>query len=295
MRYYAAVRLSAVLLVTLLSVPTAALAEDIEAAKRYVAAGVAARKQGDYDGAVDLFQKAQQAAPNPLVIYNIAQTHREAMAKVTDPEKRAKHRDAARAAYREFIASKPDEEVLATAQGYLFQLEEQYRQEHPAEEAARRDKLAAEEEAKIKAAQAKLAADRKARETRDAQEAEHVASVVREQELGKARTVKIVGLSVMGGGVIATGIGVYFGLRAKSLSDALTAEDVYDTDRIDQGKQADRNMAIAYITGGTLLVGGAVTYLFGYVLGSRATESSAPTVTVAPTSGGAAFVVGGQF
>jgi len=274
----------------LLVLGATAFADPTTEAKRFVDAGVAARNQGDYDGAIELFLKAHATLPNPLVLYNVAQTHREAMGTATDPDARARHRDGARDYYRQFIATKPAEELLLKAQGWVFQLDALYAIEHPQEEAARRDRLAAAEEAKIREEQARLAAQRKARAERDAQEAANIALAVREQQLGKARTVKIIGLSVAGGGVLATAVGVIYGLRAASISDELTASNIYDPGKIADGNSAARTMAIAYIAGGTLILGGAVTYLFGAVM-----AANVESVAVTPTSGGAAISFGGAF
>src|ERR1041384_6239867 len=48
----------------------------VQAAKTYVDAGLVAQKAGDYDTAIQLFTKAYELVPHPVLLFNMAQAHR---------------------------------------------------------------------------------------------------------------------------------------------------------------------------------------------------------------------------
>src|SRR4051794_21861820 len=101
----------AMCLVMAAAVPAAAQPKDKDPtaiAKEYVDAGIAAQKSGDFDFAVSNFEKAYAVSPHPVLLFNIAQAHRLAMAASKDPDVAAHHRDAAREAYRKFLDTHPN-------------------------------------------------------------------------------------------------------------------------------------------------------------------------------------------
>jgi hypothetical protein len=255
--------------------------EDIAKAKALVDAGVTAQRDGQFDLAIGNYQRAYDITHHPVLVYNMAQAHRLASVALAgkNAEEAAKHRDLAREMYRRYLAEKPDPELEITAEGWLGKLDKQWAIENPREEAARQQREEAERQSKISAERTQLQ-----------REESRVREAVRDEKLGKARTVKIVGLSAMGAGLAATGVGVFFGLRARSIANDLESRDVYDPAKFEDGDRAERYMSIAYITGGVLLLGGTITYWQG-----RGIESSAPQVTVSASGTGAAVLVNGQF
>ena len=270
-------------------------------ADQYTEAAIAAQKSGDYDTAIDLYQKANALVPNPEFVYDIAQAHRLAWAatRTTDPPRAATHRDAARDCYARFLSTNPsDEKAELIAQGWLAKLDKQWAEEHPREEAARRAEDDRKAEDAIRVEQARLAEERRRQAERDAIEHERIGSAVAktriEAETSKARIIKLSGGAAFGAGVVAAGIGVYFGFKARQISDELTKDDVFEPSRISDGQQAERYMAIACISGGALLVGGAVTYWFGRRIGTGI-ENTAPTLTMTPTRGGGSLLIRGAF
>jgi tetratricopeptide (TPR) repeat protein len=101
------------------------------------------------------------------------------------------------------------------------------------------------------------------------------------------RTARTVGLATMGAGAVLIGCGVYFGLRARSASDEVSAlQDRWRQDLYDDGRTAQRNLFIVGGAGAAAVAAGALLYL---VWG----RSGEPAVAVAPASGGA--VVQGRF
>src|SRR5215213_8836484 len=67
-----------------------------KAAKAYVDAGLAAQEQRDFDGAVQLYQKAYDLVPHPALLFNMGQAHR-----------LAGRRDDALDMYRRYLAEVP--------------------------------------------------------------------------------------------------------------------------------------------------------------------------------------------
>lgn len=64
------------------------------------------------------------------------------------------------------------------------------------------------------------------------------------------------GIGVGGVGVVGVGIGVIFGLKARSLADDVSTK--YDPDKVDRGERANK-IAITGLVGGTVLVALGVT------------------------------------
>ncbi|HEX3758159.1 MAG TPA: hypothetical protein VHW23_05615 [Kofleriaceae bacterium] len=109
------------------------------------------------------------------------------------------------------------------------------------------------------------------------------------------RGLRIGGIAAGGTALVALGIGVAFGLKARSISDEVSNADVYDKSRDDQGHAAQRNMYIFTGIGAAALVTGGVLYY----LGDRARKQEQPgaTLTLAPVVGPSqiSVAVGGRF
>jgi tetratricopeptide (TPR) repeat protein len=268
-------------------------------ASKYVDAALLAEKTGDYDTAIDLYQKAYELTKHPRLLWNIAIAHRRGSiaAAASDPALAARHRDGAREYYRKFLDTKPAEDQELQARGWLAKLDQQWAEENPKEEAARRADEERKKEAAIKLEQARLTKERQLKEERDRIERERISAAVTktatESQQGKARIVKIAGLSSMGAGVVAVGAGVFFGLKARRISNELESTDVFDQGKFNDGDTAQRFMAISYATGGTLLLGGGITYWIGRRIGNTAVERASVSVTSA--QGGGSIVVFGSF
>lgn len=261
-----------------------------------------ALKNGDYDTAIELFEKANAQVPHPLFLYDIAQAHRKVAveARGQNVERAASHRELARDYYRRFLATNPGGKEAAVAHEWLAKMDQQHAEDFPKEEAAR---IALEKrihDEAVAAEQARIAEAARIQHERDALEAARIARAVGATEVKSQRRratfVKVVGLSATGFGVVAAGVGVYFGLRAKRIGDELTASDQFDAGRIAAGEQAEQKMLIGYTAGGAFIVGGMVTYLIGHRMGHSREGRPSVSVSLLPTAhDGVALLIGGGF
>lgn len=107
---------------------------------------------------------------------------------------------------------------------------------------------------------------------------------------------RIAGLATGGVGVVALGVGVVFGLRAKGISDETARWDQFDQARYEQGKAAERNMSILTGIGAAGLVIGGFLYYLGHRAATTA-DDARPAVTFVPAIGHGeiAFTAGGSF
>lgn len=268
-------------------------------AKGYVDAGLAAEAAGDYATALDLYVKAYALVPHPVLLFNQANV-----------QARAGRRAEAIALYRAYLGATPAPAgpQVAAARASLAKLEaeiaiEQAAAERAAAEQAQaqaaRDRAAAaaaEEQAAGAAAEA-ARADRE-RAARDAAVAPDPAVArpatgqdpgVRDAPPDRGRTMRVAGLVTGAAGVVALGVGVAFGVQARSISDELSATHAaYSHARHAEGEAAERNFVIASVAGGALVAGGAALYFLGR---ARAREST--RVTIAPRTDGAVVVFAG--
>lgn len=105
---------------------------------------------------------------------------------------------------------------------------------------------------------------------------------------GRAHQLHIAGLVTGGVGALAVVGGVVMGLRARSLSNEVTADayaGMFSQSKFDSGERAQTLELVGYGVGAAALVAGGLLYYFG----SRQAEGddAAPTVTVAIDSAGA--------
>ena len=109
------------------------------------------------------------------------------------------------------------------------------------------------------------------------------------------RGLRIGGFAAGGTGLVAIGIGVVFGLKARSISDEVSNAVMYDKSRDAQGHAAQRNMYIFTGVGAAALVTGGVLYYLGDR--ARKLEQSGSALTLAPVVGPSeiTFAVGGRF
>lgn len=271
---------------------------DAGIAREYTQAALVASKNDDFETAVDLYSKAYAIAAHPVLLWDIAQAHRRAAEKLHDHDaaRASLHRDAAREFFRRFLDTRPDEDMEGKARVWLAKLDAQWTEEHPREEAARRADDERRREAAIRLEQARLDAERTRIAERDRLEQQRIHSAVDRTasaaQRDQARTLKLAGAAGIVAGLAGLGAGAYFGVKAHRIASDLSARDVYDPARIEDGHTAERSMAIACIAGGAVLTGGLVTYWVGRRIDARAEHA---TVSVAPAGGGAIVGVAGQF
>ena len=245
-------------------------------AKQYVDAGLAAQNTGDYDTAVSMYEKAYALVPHPVLLFNMAQAHR-----------LAKHDDKALELYDKYLAADPNGPQVKTARELATDLRAKVAADKAAADAKAADAAKVAEAARI--AEEKKAADAKAAEAARVAQTEPgtggpigpspTPAQPSDEGVGHpGRTLRIAGIGVGAVGVVGVGVGIVFGLKARSLADDLSAPGaMFDPKKVDDGKSANRT-AIIGLVGGTALVAVGVTL---YWRGTVA-KSSAEHVTLAP-------------
>lgn len=224
-------------------------------ARQYVDAGLAAKDAGDYDTAIDLYAKAYELVPNPLLIFNMAEANRF-----------AGRIDQALQQYTDYLARDPKGIRAQAARDEILRIE------------------AAKEEAR-KAEAARAAQTRQAREppaipaagpTSTGGPPRGTAGPIEEpQPLG--RTLRLSGIAIGSAGVVTLGIGIGFGLHAQSLSDQ--ASRSFDPAKVHAGEQANTIAITGMITGPLLIAGGAALWWWGHTQGNREPIVLAPMVS----------------
>jgi hypothetical protein len=80
------------------------------------------------------------------------------------------------------------------------------------------------------------------------------------------------GIGTGGAGVVALGAGIYFGMKARSISDEASDWGTFMPDRYAEGEDAETYSAIAFGVGAACVIGGGVLFYLGY----RSSHESAP-------------------
>jgi len=116
------------------------------------------------------------------------------------------------------------------------------------------------------------------------------------------KTMRIAGLATAGLGVALVGGGVYFGLRARSLSDELseTRMDAWTDAELKKdrdGRAANRNMIALSIAGAAALATGTVLYILGRERDEDESGEPSTTAAVQPVEvgNGMSIVFSGRF
>jgi tetratricopeptide (TPR) repeat protein len=255
-------------------------------AKSYVDAGLAAQDAGDYDAALTFYGKAYELVPHPVLLFNMAQVHRLA----------GRPRQAVEL-YEQYVETDPSGPQVKTAREFIVALKNQIAAEETRKkneaEAAKRIEEARRAEETRKAQEARAAEEaRKAHDARQAAQSldDESDEPHDETDANSGKTLRVIGYVGGAGGVVAIGVGTYFGLQARSLSQELSAPGaVYTPQKEADGNSANRNMIILTSVGAALVVGGGVAYWLG-----RKKAAVASGVAIAPTwSSGPGIVVGG--
>ena len=251
-------------------------------AKEYVDAGLAAQDAGDYDQAIVFYQKAYELVPHPILWFNIGQAHRLA----------GRDEDAL-AAYQQYLADDPSGPKAKEAKTFIKEIEPRLEKKR-AEDAARKK---ADDEAARKKAEEDAAAKKKAEDdataTKKEPEKKRIVSPPPPAKKSGGGWMRPTGIGVGAAGVVSLGVGVYFGLHAKSISDELSQPNAdYTPEREAEGKSAEKTMFITVGVGAALVVTGAVLFVVGgsHDSGERAVSW---TPVIAPDGGGLA--VSGAF
>jgi serine/threonine-protein kinase len=226
--------------------------------------GQAFHASGDYDQAIVEYQAAYAEAPLPDLLFNLAQVQR-----LKGDKRQALDN------YLLYLEQAPNGRGADESRQWVTTLSRDIR----ADEAERRRREEAE------------AAERRQREAAEAAEAQRRVEEARRAEAQAAApsapgsSLRVAGLVTGGAGIVALGLGTYFGLHAKSLSDQQHGLTEFDPGLVSDGNAANRNAILSFTIGGAALAAGGVLYYLGVRAGRE--------VVVTPTVAGVA--VGGRF
>lgn len=142
------------------------------------------------------------------------------------------------------------------------------REQVEAAEGRRRDEETAHQAELDRAAEAARARDRRWTAQHDREQVEEVrrAEQARAHHAieGRGRGLRLGGLALIGGGVLAFGAATYFGLDARALSSELSAHGAqFDPATVAAGHAADRHLIASLIAGGVLVATGVTLHVVG--------------------------------
>lgn len=207
-------------------------------------------REGNYDEAIALYLKAYTIVPDPVLLSNVASSHRNA-GRLKDAWK----------FFCKYLEKAPDGENAAYA-------------------------LKNAKEVQIELGNIDVDDDNVCRTTAPAPPPPPPeVPEPREPSSGSpGRGFRLTGLGLGAAGVVALGIGGYFGYQAQQkageLNDHPTNEpwpaNLKEIER--EGQRAEDRQVLFMIVGGALVVGGGAVYLYG------ATRSSPERVTITPTA-----------
>ncbi|HLL23266.1 MAG TPA: hypothetical protein VK427_14110 [Kofleriaceae bacterium] len=255
-------------------------------AKEYVDAGLAAQKAKDFDTAINLYAKAHDLIPHPVLLFNIAQAHRLAGREAQ-----------ALSFYERYVAAEPRGTHASLARTMMADIKTKLLAEQAREDARLAEAARTADEARTAAAARQVQTEQDER-ARQVARASAEADAARARELSERQAARgRSGGALRVGGIVAAGIGatslgasVYFGLRSRAISNELSAMGAqYIPERVRDGETAERNAIILGIGGAALIVAGGATYYLGRRQRERARDRGQSVSIVIDDS---RFVVG---
>ena len=125
-------------------------------------------------------------------------------------------------------------------------------------------------------------------------------TITQSPEGGSGTVLKIAGISTAAVGLVALGVGVKYGLDAKSINEDLESVDSSGAwtpellAKEDEGKSAEKKLIIFTAVGGAAIIAGGVLSYLGFTTGGDASEDS---LAVAPSIGAESlgWVISGRF
>jgi tetratricopeptide (TPR) repeat protein len=249
-------------LVLVVSVPAAA--DDIEAARRHYTQGSKDFDLGLYDKAIEEYMAAYDAKPDPALLYNIAQAH-----------KLAGHPEQAVRFYRTYLSRVPDAPNGDEVRAKIAELQKAIDQQQKARS------MPPDHVQPLDSAPATAPIATPAPAPVASPSEPEPAPALPASDTGRARTLKVTGISVAAVGLAALGAGIGLAVVAKQDSNQLSTTDqqhgVFDPSKDSTGR--------AFGVAGPALIGvGAAAVVIGgvvFVLGHRAEHRAPAAVAVA--------------
>ncbi len=220
---------------------------------------------GEYQRAAAEYLQAFALFPDPELLFNVGQVYRLAG-------------DSALAAayYRRYLELDPDGRAAPEARRHLEALGATV----PAGSAASAWGGAPPAQAKPGPAEATASAASPARAA---------------ESDGRGRWLRRGGLAAGGAGLLCLGVGLYYGIEARSIEAELSLVDRWTAerlDRFDDGERAEARAIGFTIAGAALVVGGGVLYWLGR---ERASEDAVEVGAALGPSGEVGLAAGGRF
>lgn len=272
--------------------------QELAQAREHFKAAEAAKRRHDYKAAVDRYLAAYELFPDPEFFFNVAEAYRLAgdvassltyYQKYLELDPGGRGAPAARAAIEELQrttraepaprrdaeldANGKADEAAARRKGEIDarRLAEADAVWHVLEhEPARNAAEAAAQPRPVEDAPPTSAAAARAATATEAAAVPSIGDAMRPPEAPAGQRLRIAGLATGGAGVIALGIGVAFGLHARSISDETAQWEMFHQARFDEGQAAERNMYILTGVGAAALLTGGVLYYLGHRADSEA-------------------------
>lgn len=240
----------------------------------------------EYLAAAAEYEMAFSIFPNPDYVFNIAQAYR-----------LAGNLQVALDNYTKYLELAPDGRGAADARANRAALEAQLAEasaetKRLADEKAAEEKRLADEKAAEDAKQAEARKNAEARGMESQRSADIVQTGGSSSDQG-SKSMRIAGIATFGAGVVALGLGIKFGLDAKSLeSDVM---ENWDPGDFDDGESAERNAFVFYGVGVVAVTAGSVLYLMGRSSRGKSPEQKTLSVVPSASAQGASLLVLGSF
>ncbi len=244
---------------TALADPPKPDAKNVETAKRYVDAGIAAQQAGDYETAIAMYSKAYDLVPKPILIFNMAQATRLGGRQAQAIE-----------LYKRYLEAEPNGAQAATAKEFVSAYEAKQAADDQAKQAG--DQAAADQAATLKAAE-----ERGRREQEQADLARRQAEQQQPSQLQPTQTsarapseqpsssLRIPCIATGVVGLAGIGLGIGFGVHARSLSNDLSQPGaVFDPGKFSSGQTANQVAIASYVAGGVLLATSVTLFALGH-------------------------------
>jgi tetratricopeptide (TPR) repeat protein len=242
-------------------------------AKRHYRRAVSDYNLGRFEDAIGEFEKAYELDPAPTLLWNIAQAHR-----------KLGHAERAIFFYRRYLDEAPDAKDRGDVEKRIRELDEQLRREAPAPNPVLSPPPAAP-------APPSAPSPPSGQSPVNAPPTEAVTTAPRTRAPSDGSGLRAAGLVTAGAGVVVVGVGLVFGLKAKSDSDSVSQAPRFDASKYDSGRRAESIQWICYGVGGAALVTGGILYLVGQNSSGGEKTSLAPTFS----AHGAALTLRGAF
>jgi tetratricopeptide (TPR) repeat protein len=273
--------LSLVTLATSLGIAAPALADSaLDEAKALTSKATVEYNVGKFQEALDLYSKAYERFPTPVLLFDIGQCH-----------KLLKNYERALFFFRGYLHAQPTAANRAAVEALIDEAQREF-----------------DSQRALEAAKAGMADD--STPTQPAPSPAHVekpapapaappAPVDAPQPNPGSAPLRIAGLTTAGAGVVAIGLGAYFGLHSTSLSNEISGVSsargtwsAQDQSDYDAGKTGAMIANVLYVAGGVALATGALHTFLGWPRGSTTVHA---TATFTPDPGGGQIVVVGRF